>query len=615
MKITKLLALMLFAVFTVMALMACDFLNGLCDHNFNEKGYCDKCGAENPDRKVPCTHEYVDGSCTKCGADDPNHEAPCAHYYSNGVCTFCNQPCTHTTYTNGACADCAKSCEHSYVNGVCNICKLPCNHDFEDGKCNLCDTPCTHNYKEGVCGKCGAKDPGYVPADGGASLYTSIIAKYKYLVEYKKEFEELPPKGSNEPEYVDALYEVVGYYDPSMDMGYALKDIDSNGYKELVLMETASRAHAIFHIVDGEAKVLIVFQNGMGYTAPGGEVFYNKNYSNEDGHRISSKHMMKMKDGKLSGIEYGWIDTDADISTDADTVYYTIGEDGVRVELTHDEYSAFTGRYTYHWEQPSRLTRLTGYIYNPILITAVTSKKEADFSTYDSIIKTFGIMHSEVAAGKFEKTYWSSGRYDSMMLFKTEEDYYVYNKLLAACVLIKTPLESDTFGFAKRDLNGDGKDELILLEGTKFNVLAIFTEKDGKAVLLDTYTDIRQAFIDANGYIHVKQGIIPGYYKEAKKNGVVTVTQDSTYTVYEITDGKLTEILIIGEEYRKVGYTSAEAYKWYKIENGVRTEITKEDFDEVYGANAFAAAQGQYNEYTKDNASLTFTELPKSAEI
>ena len=56
------------------------------------------------------------------------------------------------------------------------------------------------------------------------------------------------------------------------------KDIDLNGYKELVLMDTASRAHAIFHIVDSEAKVLIVFQNGMGYTAPGGEVFYNKNY-------------------------------------------------------------------------------------------------------------------------------------------------------------------------------------------------------------------------------------------------------------------------------------------------------------------------------------------------
>jgi len=602
MKKTKLLMLALISVLAVTVFASCDFLLGKCDHNF-ENGWCTDCGQADPDYTAPCVHEYVGGNCSKCGEADPSYKAPCAqHQYSNGTCTACGTVCAHTAYTDGKCAECKTDCKHTFVNGVCSVCNMPCKHNFEDGICSVCNTPCTHDYENGVCTDCGAKDPDCVPSDGGVSLYAPIVEKYKYLVTYKREFEELPPKGSSEPEYVDALYEMLAYYDPTMEMGYAYKDINSDGYKELVLIQSDAHIHAIFNIVDGAVQPLFVFQNGMGYTAPDGMIFYNLNYINDDGHQISSRHMTYMEKGKLVGIEYGWVDTDGDIETNEDTVYYTVGADGVRVVLTKDEYNLLSDKYAYNWDYPSRLTRLTGYVFNPVLITAVTNRKEADFSTYDTIIKTFGIMHSEVAGGKYEKTYWTSGKYDAAMIFKSEEDFYIYNKLIAACVLIRNN-KDDTFGFAKKDLNGDGKEELILLEGTQFNVLAIFTEKDGKAVLLDTYSDLRQAFIDASGNIHVKQTVIPGYKQK-----------DALYTVYEIKNGELSAKLSIGEEYRKKGSYSSEAYKWYKLEGGVRVDLTQDEWNTLYESYALDIGTTKYNVYTQNNAGLTFTEVPLAAE-
>ena len=150
-------------------------------------------------------------------------------------------------------------------------------------------------------------------------------------------------------------------------------------------------------------------------------------------------------------------------------------------------------------------------------------------------------------------------------------------------------------------------DELILLEGTKHHVLAIFTEVSGKAVLLDTYNDLRTAFIDADGLIHVKQTVIPGYKDD-----------DTLYTVYEIKDGKLSAKLSVGEEYRQSGKYSSEAYKWYKIEGGNRVELTEEEWNALYAEYALEIDSdeysGKYNAYTEKSAGLTFVQVPLAEE-
>lgn len=110
---------------------------------------------------------------------------------------------------------------------------------------------------------------------------------------------------------MDALYAVGQMYDPSVNMGYAIKDINGDGYAELLLMGIESRIYAMFTILDGEVAHVHTFQQGMGYIAPDGMVFYNEKGSNG-----------------LSVFRY---------------MTYLL--DGQQTELTQDQWDALYGQY------------------------------------------------------------------------------------------------------------------------------------------------------------------------------------------------------------------------------------------------------------------------------
>ncbi len=533
MKQLKGIVFLLVLVIAFTALTAC----GGCKHKYVD-GVCSECGEADPDYKAPCSHSYTDGVCSKCGASDPDYIPPCAHSYVKGACTLCGEACDHS-------------------------------------------------YSEGVCSVCGAEDPDYIPADGGASMYEDIVEKFQYLILYKHLNEELPPKGSNEPFYVDALYEVAGEYNPSIEMGYAFRDIDGDGYSELLLMGRESRIYGMFTILNKEPALVATFQQGMGYIDPDGMIFYNSKEFGDNGGQIALEyHMTYLVDGQLVGVEYGWVDVDQD------TIYYCVSEDGVRTELSYDEYKLYKNAYEYYWNYPTRLTRLNGFRFYTALIDSANPVVTADFSTYDAIINTFGLMYSHVAEGKYEKTKWTGGAYDSKMLFSSEEDYALYNKIIAACVLVQNNSKA-VFGYALKDLNGDGADELILLD-SKFYVLAIFTEIDGKPILLDTYTDLRSAFIDKNGYIHVAQRVIPGG------------ENDYEYFVLEAGAGELVCKTAIGVKYS----ADATQDKIYKIVDGTAVNVEQAEWDALYAEYLADIGNTEFNTYTKNEAGLTFVAVP-----
>ncbi len=546
MKKTRIITLLLVAVMAVTALVACG----------------------------KCTHVYEGGVCTECGEADPDYKAPCTH-----------------TYENGACSKCGEACEHIYEDGACEICGEACAHSYDDGECLKCGETCTHAvYEDGVCTECGEGEPEPMkPEDGGASMYESMISDFEDLILYKYTYQELPPRGDGEPFYTDALYKVAAQYDPSMDMGYALKDINGDGYVELVLMGRDARLYAMFTIVEDAPVLVHVFQQGMGYTTPDGTVFYNE----KDGSTSTVKyHIKKLVDGELVGTEYGRLDVDGNFDTDDETYYSIV--DGIERELSHDEYKQYGDFYAGYWDYPTRLTRLTGYRFYSALPAKIEEKPTADFSTYESVIDTFGLMYSEVAlklGTKYEKSKWTSGAYDTGMNFTSDEDYYIYNRLIGACVLVQSS-SSASFGYALRDLNGDSVDELILLE-SKYYVLAIFTEVDGKAVLLDSYTEFRSAWIDAEGLIHVKQRV-PGYNKK-----------DSLYYVYEVENGALKEKLVIGCAYES-SKANAAVSSLYKLIDGEAVELEESEWDELYAEYALDLGDAAFYEYTRDNAALTF---------
>ncbi|MBE6585686.1 MAG: hypothetical protein E7645_04065 [Ruminococcaceae bacterium] len=643
-NILLLLAIILMLI-TVSFMAAC----GSCAHDFKD-GICAVCGEADPDyTEGSCTHSYTAGVCTQCGI-------ACTHNYENGICATCRIPCLHS-YTDGVCVYCQISCAHSYMNGICIVCKSSCTHSFTDGTCTICGTVCTHNYADGTCTACGTacvhsyaegvcttcgmacshnytdgtcivcgitcthtfeesvctqcgmncthtydkeictvcgfENPDYRPEDKGRSLYNEIVEKYKYLVLYKYMNEELPPRIENDPFYMDALYEVVGQFDPTMNFGYSFKDIDGDGYVELLLVENSNRLYAIFTVKEQVPAIVATFQQGMGYLGHNGMIFFNvKRFGASGGQILLGNYFTHLIDGKLVGIAYGWEDADGNYDTQDDEKYYYISADGVKNDITYDDYKAIRDEYAYYWEAPTRLTKQNNLQFNPALIAGDMSDITADFSTYDEIIKTFGLMHSKVTEGKCVRSKWISGAYDAGMRFKCEEDFVIYNRLFAACVLVQSK-EKATFGYAKKDLNSDGVEELILLE-SNFHVLAIFTEMDGKMVLLDSYNDLRTAFIDENGRIHVRQRVLPG------------MENDCEYFVYEVGAGELLVKVAIGIKFDAKG----EQKKIYQISDGTAADLDQTAWNELYAEFSLDIGEIMYHTYTKDKSGLIFTAAP-----
>ena len=467
-----------------------------------------------------------------------------------------------------------------------------CACEFENGACKVCGKACECSFVDGTCTVCGAHDQSF----DGRALYDDMIAKFKYLLSYKKANFELPEKEENPavPCY-DALYSVAGYYEPTNDMGYAYRDINGDGFVELFFIEPDARIFALFTIVDDAPVTVETFQNGLGYMYNNEMIFYTQKVLDETAFQIKSEtHFTTLVGDKLVGFAYGREDHDKDHDEVTKDIFYLIGEEGVRTDIPEDEYKLYSN---YIYDQFISYATRVSQQSNLMFISATGAMSEAtvkaDFSTYDAIIKTFGLMYTEVADGKYERSSFTSGKYRDGMLFDTEEDFIIYNKLLAACVLSQNSSKA-TFGYAKRDLNGDGTDELILLEGTKHYVLAIFTETFGKPVLLDTFNDLRVAFIDAEGSIHVFERIIPGSKK------------DFEYFVYDIEGGKLSVKVAFGVKCNAKG-TTQEA--WYKIEGGERVDIEKTEFEallEEYFLVLGTVNASNAAEYNKENSGLEF---------
>ena len=533
-------------------------------------------------------HSFADGVCTSCGESDPSYVKVCNHTYKNGVCTQCKEFCTHD-FSEGLCKVCGFVCSHNYpyVDGKCSVCNRPCAHVWENGFCKICILPCTHDYDGGVCKACGKDDPDYIPADGGRSLYKDIVDDYVYIITYKNNTEELPPKPDNAPYYTDALYEVGKCFDPSMTLGYSYKDINKDGYVELFLVGIDSRIYGMFTIVDKAPTVVKVFQNGMGYIAPDGMIFYNTNgIDSTTGYYTNQKNHTYLVGDKLVGISYGYHDTDGDLNTNDDMIYFAIGEDGIERTIEKSEYNSYGKFYEHYWTYPTRLNRLSNLRFNPVLIAATISTKTADFSDYAAIVKTLGIMYTEVAGGKFEKFKWTRGDFDLGMRFNSDEDFAIYNSILGAAALLQNS-SLLKFGYAEKDLNGDGINELVVM-GDKYHVFAIFTLVDGKAVMIDSFSDLRSAFIDEDGNIHVKERIIPGH------------EDDAEYTVYSIGAIKTTVGISHNDDGTVKGY--------YKVIDGERIAITADEYNVLYTQYVADLGTSELHTYTKNNSGLTFTQ-------
>ncbi len=155
-------------------------------------------------------------------------------------------------------------------------------------------------------------------------------------------------------------------------------------------------------------------------------------------------------------------------------------------------------------------------------------------------------------------------------------------------------------GYAIKDLNGDGVDELVLLN-EDYMVVAVFSMANGNPILLGNYIPRGSCWIDGNGWLH-----------ENKTGG----SEYSTHVIHKIAEGGASLELIA--EYGTDGTEwigGVAVTKYYKLVNGEGVDITEDEYNSLneqygryLGSHGGAAA-------TKEYAGLTFTSVFTEAEI
>ncbi len=161
------------------------------------------------------------------------------------------------------------------------------------------------------------------------------------------------------------------------------------------------------------------------------------------------------------------------------------------------------------------------------------------------------------------------------------------------------PYHKRSCGYAVKDLNGDGSDELILL--IDYIVVAIFSLVDGAPVLLGNYIPRGSCWIDGNGWLH------------ENRSGGASYFCNSVYKI--AADGATLEPIV---EYGADGDEWVDGVivtKYYQLADGEKKTMTETEYlalNEQYGQ--YLDALGGAEE-TKKVLQLLFTSLFTEDEI
>lgn len=214
------------------------------------------------------------------------------------------------------------------------------------------------------------------------------------------------------------------------------------------------------------------------------------------------------------------------------------------------------------------------------------------FASYESILEL-----CRLATENFDYEYETVERKANELFGSensTEKEWFweIYNTL--SYYLASNHSESNykqSLGYAMKDLNGDGINELVLINDS-YVVGAIFSMVNGKPILLDSYIPRGSCWIDADGQLHINGS----GGARCWSNGV-----------YQIAKGGASLVLIA--EFGADNFEFSDEQPYYRLVNGEMVNITKAEHDaleEEYGAylgwEAGAAA-------TKEKAGLLFEPL------
>ncbi|MBE6670690.1 MAG: hypothetical protein E7593_00635 [Ruminococcaceae bacterium] len=421
-------------------------------------------------------------------------------------------------------------------------------------------------------------------------LYDDIISQYTELLTAKYNGEELPKldtKGMDkrEAEIAKTLHGIVNSCrsaEGAYNMGYGYKDMDGNGTLELLLMTKSTFIQGIFTISDGK-PILLEANNNSGdiiYFAPRNRFFMVR--SSENGNIVENTFYTCRVDGDKMAYDsvYGRV-RDAEKSKILELFQIVNGKRIIIDEQTYDELIR-------EYDKANKLGYSDFKLSAPRIHLPLADNKTnknlpvADFSSYSNILNTYKSIST--CLDKFDTTEWTRGNYDNLFSFPDDVAFDYYNLLLYGSYC-----DHYYVGYDEIDLNGDGQDELILMN-EDYRIKAIFTKKNGTPVMLAAFSN-ETCWLDDQGLIHVDKV----EYNEVE------------HSLYEFTKN--------GDYNHIYSILLAKNGNRYLTKDGKTELITYEESMEIYYNDYFCYPEPfKAYEHTRNISGITYTPLTKTTE-
>ena len=476
------------------------------------------------------------------------------------------------------------------------------------------EVPTTSQTKESTAISPGVQNPSG-QGEGHFSSYESILKLFRTAA-YSMDTVNTNPRGlanglfgiedSPEKDWFMEIYYAIDYLyrnrstpESKLYLGYAIKDLNRDGVDELVLIDKAYTVGAVFSQVNGKPVLLRAYeQRDSAWIDANG--WLHENGSN--GADYSTNAVYKIAEGGASLqliSEFGQDGTEW-VGEEAVTIYYKL-VNREKVRITEAEFVALEeqyGEYLGSQDGAAATKEQAGLSFVSLFADGITVPAFSHFTSYESILRLCCMIVEDIDFEAYDSDLdtelfgqedsiekeWFNRLYSSFFLFhpgRGKEDH-------------NSPHYKLSFGYAIKDLNGDGVDELLLMTDECF-VIAIFSMADGKPVLLGNYWERNRAWIDEKGWIHRNGSGGADCWLNA---------------VYKIAAGGASFELIIefgADGFEWVGEEAVTIY--YKLVNGEKVNITEAEHD------ALEEEYGKYLGYdagaeaTKEQAGLTFVSL------
>jgi hypothetical protein len=360
-------------------------------------------------------------------------------------------------------------------------------------------------------------------------------------------------------------------------MGYATKDINSDGAEELFLTSKSYDFYALFTFDGGKPVLLRIFEDGRG-ALDSENIVYSWRVS-ENGEDRYDRYVLT--ESGLQGFEV-WRTPLPDGGYE-----YFRSLFGEKQSISGGEYILHTESFNKYGHTPIKdQTRKAGLrVRLPLAELVESDAPLADASSYEGILELYRTAVS--CMEDYTRTDYISGVYDEKLTFADDKAYEIFNRLIIACQMHRRrftystgymPNADNAYGYILKDIGGDGKDELILLSDT-YDIIAIFAMQNGSPELI---------FDSHYGAVSIGSGgeILVNIYYGA---------YHMEYRSYKINSkNELEPIDIAGHDH----YPAQKTELFYTLKNGRFGFVTEEEY--LVSAKRIVACESEdeYHERT-----------------